>query len=125
MRRRRSLKPLPVPSAQDADKVLTNLREFPPHGYIYREPSLNWEMPREVAMIGLREAAQALQQVRLQNPASGLDPNYAACVEAIKTYTCVRLKYDPRWCGLPPAEEQKLNALKYPQSKRGCAGCRR
>lgn len=122
--RRRRLQSLPPPAPSDADKVLTNLREFPPHGYVYREPSLNWEMPSEVAMIGLVEATNALQQVRLQNPASGLDPSFRACREAIMRYTCARLKYDPRWCGLPPSEEQKRSES-VARKGRKCAGCSR
>lgn len=111
------------PESNDG-KILINLREFPPHGYLYREPSLNWSMPRETAMLGLPDAARALQMVRAQNPSSGLDPGYEACVDAIKAYTCIRLNFDSRWCGLPPAEEQRVQLVKA-KKRRGCASCRR
>jgi hypothetical protein len=78
-------------------------------------------------MAGLGAVARALQMVRSQNPEANLDPSYGACLEAIKRYTCHRINYDPRWCGLPPEEIQTQAALKQAgrRSRRvqGCASC--
>lgn len=116
-----------VSSGEKSHVTLINMTNFPPGGWKYREPSLNWELPRDIAMLGLDDAVQALQMVRAQNPAADLSPSYKDCLEAIKLYTCVRLKYDPRWCGLPPAEQQKVNEARTPKgvSFRKCAGCGR
>lgn len=103
-------------------KTLINTRDFPPGGYLYREPSLNWEAPEPLQ--GLEHTARQLQMVRAQNPASNLDPSYEACLDAIKDYTAHRLNYDPKWCGVPP---EPLNSVGNPTQKtvRGCKGCGR
>lgn len=103
--------------------TLTNVRDFPPGGYIYREVSLNWINPEPLQ--GLEHAAMLLQTVRLNNPASGLDPTYSACLEAVKLYTCTRLDYDPRFCGLPPEEMQAIAGAPKSTPRRGCASCGR
>jgi hypothetical protein len=103
---------------------LTNLTQFPPGGYRYREVALNWEMPQAIAMLGLDDAVKALQMVRAQNPASGLSPLYADCLEAVQRYTCARLNNDPRWCGLPPAEAQKIDRSQAVSGRR-CHSCGR
>lgn len=106
-----------------AEISLINLTKFPPGGYKYREPSINWVMPSEIALIGLDDAVRALQMARANNPSSGLDPSYSACLEAIKKYTCTRLNNDPRWCDLPPEELQKRSSIGM--IGRPCAGCGR
>lgn len=111
----------------DPKMQLINSKDFPPGGWQYREPSLNWSTTQEMAMAGLHAVASALQMVRSQNVASGLNPSYAACLEAVKAYTCHRIKYDPRWCGLPPEEIQTRSALRQAGQKsrkvQGCASC--
>jgi hypothetical protein len=106
---------------------LVNTTIFPPKGFFFRQVELNWETTQEIAMSGLHGAARALQMVRANNPASGLNPSFAACLEDIKNYTCRRLNYDERWCGLPPAEIQTQEALKQAgrRSRKvaGCASC--
>lgn len=98
--------------------TLTNLNQFPPGGYRFFQPEINFHVPKDLAMIGLYDVARALQIARAQNPASGLDPSFEACVEAIKLYTCVRINGDPKFCGPQPAET--------PKTKRaGCASCGR
>lgn len=73
--------------------------KFPPGGFIYREVSVNWHTTPELAMLGLKEVARALQIVRIQNPMAGLNPDFEACVADVEAYTCARLHDDPRWCG--------------------------
>lgn len=111
----------------DSKMQLINSKDFPPGGWQYREPSLNWSTTQEMAMAGLGAVAAALQMVRAQNPASGLNSSYKACLEAVKKYTCHRLNYDPRWCGLPPSEIQTRSALRQAGQKsrkvQGCASC--
>ena len=65
---------------------------FPPGGYAMREPSIGFYLPpfSELPMQGLEFVALALSTARAQNPASGLDPSYAACLEAVKQYQCAR-----------------------------------
>lgn len=102
---------------------LTDRTHFPPHGYLYREPGL-WECPRELAMLGLYSVARALQIVRIQNPTSGLDPSYEACVEAIALYTCTRLNNDPKYCGDPNSPPAKAQARGHSKPRK-CPGCGR
>lgn len=113
----------------EGSMTLLNLTNFPPGGWKYREPSLNWTNPDPLNGIGLDAAVKMLQTVRLQNIEAhpNLDPSYAACREAIIAYTCHRLNYDPRWCGLPPAEVQRIASSlpKGVSSKKRCASCGR
>lgn len=104
---------------------LLNTDIFPPRGWTYREPSLNWTNPDPLNGEGIEHAIRLLQTVRAQNPASNLDPSYEACREAIVQFTCARLHYDPRWCGLPPLEQQAISERAYAQAGRKCAGCGR
>lgn len=104
--------------------TLLNTTSFPPKGWVYFEPELNWRNPDPLNGEGIHHAAKLLQMVRAQNPQANLDPSYAACLEAIKNFTCARLGYDERWCGLPPAEAQKLSSA-HPVSGRRCASCGR
>lgn len=112
-----------------SELVLTNRKNVPPDGYIYYEASLGWRMPKEVALTGLREAALALQQARANNPGSGLDPSYDACVEAIGAYTCARLANKPRllskFCSGGVVAEEQLRRAAARRENGGCAGCGR
>lgn len=111
----------------DPRMKLVNTTHFPPGGWQYKEPSLHWSTTSEIAMGGLDVATRALQMVRANNPESGLNPSYEACLEDIKNYTCLRLNYDPRWCGLPPEVIQTQEALKQVGRRsrgiQGCASC--
>lgn len=107
-----------------AEITLLDLNSFPPAGWTYREPSLNWTNPDPLNGEGLENAIRLLQMVRAQNPAANLDPSYTACRDAIIAYTCTRLRHDPRWCGPTPAEAQRIAAA-YPVSGRRCASCGR
>jgi hypothetical protein len=111
--------------------TLLNQNDMPPHGYLYFEPALNWRAPKELALQGLPFVAKALQLVRAQNPASGLDPGYEACVRAVGEYTCARLARWPKvlkqFCGGVAATEQERVQLEVAEKEagrpRGCAGC--
>jgi len=112
----------------DESMTLLSVTKFPSGGWKYREPSLNWTNPDPLNGEGLDHAVKLLQSVRAQNPAANLDPSYAACRDAIVQFTCARLKYDPRWCGLPPAEVQRRDEAAMPRGvgrKRKCASCGR
>ena len=96
--------------------TLTNLTKFPKGGYRFKQPELDWEVPRETALISLEDVVRAVQMIRAQNPSAGLDPSYEACLADVKSYTCKRLGYDPQFCG--PQVQQ-------PSTRRaGCASCR-
>lgn len=111
----------------DPKVQLINTKDFPPGGWQFRQAELNWSTTSEMAMAGLGAVAKALQMVRAQNPSSGLDASYSACLEAVKAYTCHRINYDTRWCGLPPSEIQTRSALRQAGQKsrkvQGCASC--
>ena len=111
----------------EGSMTLLNLTNFPPGGWKYREVSLSWVNPDPLHGEGLEHAIKLLQSVRAQNPASNLNPSYGACRDAIILYTCTRLKYDPKWCGLPPAEIQRRDSSlpRGVNSKRKCASCGR
>lgn len=110
----------------DVSRVtLLNFNNFPPKGWVYREPSLNWPPKGFDFLRSFDVIVGEMQMVRAQNPASNLDPSPNACAKALVAYTCARLQYDPRWCGLPPLEQQAINA-RYPEhGRRGCASCGR
>lgn len=112
--------------------TLTNRKEFPPQGYLYFEPAVNWRAPRDLATQGLRAVALALQQVRAQNPHVGLDPSYDACVRAISEHTCARLSAWPElqrhFCvggEQTDQERQAAEAMRKATEPRKCAGCGR
>lgn len=111
----------------EGSMTLLNLTNFPPGGWLYREVTIGYSNPDPLNGEGLDYAVKLLQQVRANNPASNLDPSYSACRDAIVAYTCHRLKYDPRWCGLPPAELQKVSSAlpKGVTARRKCASCGR
>lgn len=103
--------------------TLTELKAYPPGGYSYFEPEINWRCPKDIALIGLNDAARALQVARANNPWAGLDPSFVACRQAIMDYTCKRLNYDPKFCGPQPVSA--LNADNSRAQRVGCAGCLR
>lgn len=106
--------------------TLTNLKDFPPKGYIYREPSLNWEATPELALMGLDAVARAVQIVRIQNPGAGLNPSYEACVDDIKAYTCARLKNDPRFCAsLDGGVVEQTTTVRRKKTQKKCKSCGR
>lgn len=98
---------------------LLNRNNFPPGGFQYFEPKLNWWAPRDG--IGFNLKAQQIQAVRVANPASGLDPSYEACEEALELYTCTRLANDPKWCVAvtSPVAQSIAASRKVPK----CGGC--
>lgn len=98
---------------------LLNRNDFPPGGFPYREPSLNWVAPRDGAPFGLR--VQQIQAVRIANPSAGLNPTKEACEDALDLYTCTRLGNDPAWCVAPadPVAKALAAARKPPR----CGGC--
>lgn len=106
--------------------TLTNTTDFPPGGFKYREPSINWENPEP--MQGLVHAVNLLMIARAQNPASGLNPSYEACLESIKAYTCERLKNNPdaleRFCSDIP-DALRLSSAVAKSQGRQCASCGR
>lgn len=112
-----------VSSGEESKVTLLNLTNFPPGGWRYREVALNWTNPDPLNGEGFDHAVKLIAMVRAQNPAANLDPSLGACAKALVEYTCKRLNYDPRWCGLPPLEQQAINERYAP--RRGCASCGR
>jgi hypothetical protein len=109
---------------------LINLTTFPPKGYQYFEPALNWRVSRELAHQGLDVVAKELQRVRMNNPQAGLDPSYEACVKSIGEFTCARLAGTTAFyelCGGEPQTDQERAAVKAALNRatqpRGCASC--
>lgn len=112
--------------------TLTNLTEQPPFGYRYHDPVIGFQTTPEMAQSGLEVVAKALQKAREQNPSFNLDTSYEACVEAIKAYTCRRLKPTPRifqkFCTDPEAEAEarERRSIVFGSSGahvRTCRGC--
>lgn len=98
---------------------LISRNNFPPGGFPYREPKLNWSSPRDGAPFNIR--VQQMQAVRVANPASGLDPSWDACALALDEYTCARIGYDPTWCVSPADPMAKAIAAARKPAK--CGGC--
>lgn len=103
--------------------TLFNYSKFPPGGYSYREPALNWEVKpgSELAMSGIDRVAEALRMVRLQNPGSGLNPDFDACKEAIARYTCARINNDPAFC--KSTTQTLTQTVTQTKTKRRCKSC--
>lgn len=103
--------------------TLHNFKDFPPGGFYYREPALNWHVSAggELAMSGIDQVAEALRMVRLQNPSSGLDPDFDACKEAVARYTCARLNNDPRYC--TPTQQTLKQTVSSQKRARRCKSC--
>lgn len=103
--------------------------QFPPRGFIYQENSIRWKVPQDIAMQGLNAAATALQQARAQNPEAGLNPDFTACLKAIKDYTCERLKKYPellgKFCGDIPEDLTVETKRKRTRGAKRCASCGR
>lgn len=92
---------------------------FPVNGFLYREPSVGWVAPPELAMMGHKEVAKALQRVRIQNPTSGLNPELNACIQDVIDYTCARI---PEWC--ETENEVSFEAIPVQgRKKKKCASC--
>ncbi len=102
--------------------TLTNLRDMPPGGYRYREPSINWVVPNPFLPIDM--VAQELQKARANNPFAGLNPSFNACLDAIKAYTCARLNFDPKYCG-PKSGTSPVSAVQgsFGIPIAGCGTC--
>lgn len=100
---------------------LINTTDFPRNGWTYREVSINWENPDPLNGNGFSYAVGLIQQARANNPASGLDPSYEACAEALSEYTCRRLRNNPKWCTGDP-EVIRMRAEAAAQSK-SCGSC--
>jgi hypothetical protein len=113
--------------------TLTNRRDFPPKGYQFYEPAINWRAPQDLATQGLKAVALALQKVRAQNPQVGLDPSLDACINAICEFTCARLAPWPelqrQFCdgGEQTDQERLVSATrrKALEQPRGCPSCGR
>lgn len=86
---------------------LLDRNKFPPGGFPYREPSLNWSAPADGAPFNDR--VRQMQAVRAANPTAALDPTFDACAAALDLYTCTRLKNDPAWCA--PATDPVVRAV--------------
>jgi hypothetical protein len=97
---------------------LLDPNKFPPRGFSYFEPSINWRPPKLGLSLGA--VAKQLQVARAQNPFAGLDPSFEACWEAVESYTCARLHNDLRWCAATPEQAAQI---KEARKVTGCAGC--
>lgn len=100
--------------------MLLNRNNWPPGGFAYFEPKLNWRAPADGLSFFLK--AQQIQAVRAANPASGLDPSLEACAEALDTFTCARLANDPAWCASTTAPVM-IAVVAARKSHAGCGGC--
>lgn len=102
--------------------TLIELNVFPPGGYPYFEPSINWRNPDPYQDI--KTAARLLQRVRAQNPAAGLDPSYEACLDAVRVFTCARLHGNPKFCmEVDGSGNYVLPPGSIPIKAKRCAGC--
>lgn len=98
---------------------LLNRNDFPPGGFPYREPSLNWSAPADGAPFDIR--VSQIQSVRAANPAATLSPDRRDCEAALDLYTCARLHNDPRWCAV--VTNASARALPAPAKRVGCSFC--
>jgi hypothetical protein len=76
---------------------------MPPGGFPFREPTLRWPPPKWNPYREFGIIVSEIQQVRAQNPTSGLNPSREAVAKALDDFTCKRLNEDASWC-----EETKL-----------------
>lgn len=95
---------------------LLSRANFPPGGFLYREPALNWEAPRQG--LPFEMVVAQIQAVRAANPSTRLSTAATVCADALDAYTCARLHNDPRWC----VSEDTVVA-KAIQAKRAAVAC--
>lgn len=76
--------------------ILKSTDDFPPGGWIYFEPKLNWSMPSPMQPFNL--CVKDMQTIRSQNLFAGLSPEAADCAKDLGAYTCARLRNDPHYC---------------------------
>lgn len=112
--------------------TLTNMTDFPPFGYLYKNPNIPWEAPNDLALQGLMPVARALQTVIQNNPRCGLNPSLSACVDLVKEYQCARFQNQPlalaRFCGGPTVDnshpEQRSSGFPTNARRASCCGRR-
>jgi hypothetical protein len=74
---------------------LLNRKNHPPQGYSYYSAQTKWRLPGGQPF---DDSVRAIIKHRLANPSHGLSTNFDAVAEELDTYTCSRLRNDPRWC---------------------------
>lgn len=99
---------------------LLSRTKFPPGGFPYFEPRLNWRAPSDGAPFTLR--VTQMMKVRAANPSSGLNPSREACSDDLDAYTCARLGNDPQWC-VSVANPVMAAITTTRKSVGGCGGC--
>ncbi len=106
---------------------LTNFKETPPNGWLYREPSIGWDVKKNSdPMLPLEMIAKQLGVARYQNPAAGLDPSLDSCLKAIGDFTCKRAE-GKSWFGRFCTNDQSLANQSFENSRprKSCSGCGR
>lgn len=80
--------------------MLKSRSKYPPGGWRFREPAMNWILP---SGLGFKQAVEAITNKRKQNPRFKL-PTDSVTVEAeLDSFTCALLKNDPYYCDGPEA----------------------
>lgn len=89
--------------------------KFPPHGWLYREASINWVVPNP--MLPFKMVVDQIINARSNNPASGLSTGRPDVEQALKDYTRIRVD-DPTW-----GDEGEVILSPPKKKKKRCPGC--
>ena len=104
--------------------MLKSRTKYPPGGWRFREPAMNWILP---SGLGFKQAVEAITNKRKQNPRFKL-PTDSVTVEAeLDLFTCALLKNDPYYCDGPEATsfQKPLPINRHRQGEKGnVAGAR-
>lgn len=102
---------------------LRDRNQMPPGGFPFKEPSLKWPSKKWNPFRDFWTIVGEIQMVRVQNPASGLDPSRRTVAQALDDYTCGRLQNSPRWCKGTKEQEAQEQAARNSTKRKSCSTC--
>lgn len=88
--------------------------KFPPGGWIFLQPELNWNAPLPLAH-DRYQTARDIVAVRRANPHKNLSTDESSALADLETYTAYRLKMDPHYViGGEPVAQKKTQVSAAP-----------
>lgn len=95
--------------------MLLSLTRTPPGGWMYRQPETGWEIPDPLAG-DINDNARKIMRHREANPRFKFSTEFDDCKAELIATTCVRLRWDVKWChpGGPMLEKKVLSRPPHP-----------
>lgn len=76
---------------------LIDRSQFPPGGWIFRQPETGWQVPNPMNH-SFDETVRIIADHRLQNPRFNLSTSFDQVASDLESQTCARLGNNPHWC---------------------------